>query len=44
MDHVGAAKIALQERISERVCEQSGVIEVSENSSQENVEIAKVIP
>ena len=35
VDHVEAAKIALQERISERMCEQFGVIEVSKNSSQE---------
>ena len=41
LDLVEAAKIALQERISERMYEQFGVIEVSKNSSQESV---KIIP
>ena len=35
VDHVEAVKIALSERLSERMCEQFGVIEVSKNSSQE---------
>lgn len=34
----------LQERISERIGEQFGVVEVSKNSSQEYVEIVKIIP
>ena len=44
VDHIEAAKIALRERISERMCEQSGVIEVSKNSCQENVEIVRILP
>ena len=44
MERVEAAKIALEERISERMCEQFGVVGVSKNSFQEDVEIAKIIP
>ena len=39
VDSVEAAQISIQEQISERMYEQFGVIEVSKNSSQENVEI-----
>ena len=44
MDRVEAVKIAFEERISERLCEQFGVIEVSKSSSQEHVEIVKNYP
>ena len=43
VDRVEAAQIALQQRISERMHEQFGVIEVSKNSSQENVETVKIL-
>ena len=33
-----------QKRISEKMCEQLGVIEVPKKSSQESVEIVKIIP
>ena len=39
MDFVEAVKIVLQKGISGMMCEQSGIIEVSKNSSQESVEI-----
>ena len=44
VDSVEAAKIDLQERISERICEQFGVIQVSKNFTQEHVKIVKNIP
>ena len=42
MGRFEAATIALQERISERRCEQFGVIEVSKISGQESVVVASV--
>ena len=36
--------IALQERISESMCEQIGVVEVPKISNQESVEAVKIVP
>ena len=44
VDRVEAVKIVPQKRISERMCEQLGVIEVPKNSRQECVKIVKIIP
>ena len=42
-ESVEAVKIVLQERISERMCDEIGVIEVPKISSQESVETFKVV-
>ena len=41
-DSVEAVKIVLQERISERMCDQIGVVEVPDLSRQESVEAIKI--
>ena len=44
LDRVEAVKIVFEKRISERMCEQFGVIEVPKNSSQEQIVVVKSIP